>query len=109
MDDDAHWDRLSLLASGPGPGFDLRVLAIAPGGTRLYQDLEWTDALVVVERGEIELEGLGGGRRRFGCGDVLCLGAVPLRALHNPGRRPALLAAVSRRKPATSPVPPAIR
>jgi quercetin dioxygenase-like cupin family protein len=109
MDNGAGRERLSLLGNGPGPGFDLRVVTIAGGATRPYRAPEWTDALVVVERGEIELEGLGGGRTRFGRGDVLCLGAVPLRALHNPGPRPALLVAVSRRTPATPPSPPATR
>jgi hypothetical protein len=109
MDHGPGRERLSLLGHGPGPWFDLRVVTIAGGATRPYRAPEWTDALVVVECGEIELEGLGGGRTRIGRGDVLCLGAVPLRALHNPGRRPALLAAVSRRRPATRPSPPTTR
>ena len=109
MDDGNGRERLSLLGRGPRPGFDLRVVTIAGGATRPYRAPEWTDTLVVVEHGEIELVGVGGGRTRFGRGDVLCLGVVALRALHNPGRRPALLAAVSRRRPATRPSPPATR
>jgi hypothetical protein len=35
-------------------------------------------------------------RRHFGCGDVLWLDGLPLRALHNPGRELAVLTAVSR-------------
>ncbi|MBA2533395.1 MAG: hypothetical protein H0V21_00120 [Rubrobacter sp.] len=54
-------------------------------------------ALVVVERGEIELECERGTRRRFGRGSVLWVSGLPLRALRNSGRGPALLVAVSRR------------
>jgi hypothetical protein len=57
----------------------------------------WRGALVVVERGELELECLDGRRERFGRGDVLCLTGVRLRALRNPGHRAVLLVAVSRR------------
>ncbi|MGH2945657.1 MAG: hypothetical protein ACRDPC_05245, partial [Solirubrobacteraceae bacterium] len=63
--------------------FEWRVVSVAPGGARAFDDAEWQDALVVVERGEIELEGLGGTRRRFARGHLLCLAGVPLRALHN--------------------------
>jgi hypothetical protein len=36
-----------------------------------YDETDWQDAIVVVERGEIEVECLGGRRRRFESGDVL--------------------------------------
>jgi hypothetical protein len=57
---------------------------------------EWRDALVVVGRGEVELEFAGGARRRFACGAVLCLARLSLRTLRNPGAEPALLVAVTR-------------
>ena len=79
--------------------FEWRVVAVAPGGARAIDDAEWQDALVVVERGEIELEGLGGTRRRFARGHLLCLAGVPLRALHNRAEETAVLVAVSRRSP----------
>jgi hypothetical protein len=84
---------------GLPPGFAFRTVALAPGSCRVYDEAEWRDALVMVERGEIELECLGGGRRRFTRGNLLWLSGLPLRALHNAGREPALLATVSRRPP----------
>jgi hypothetical protein len=96
---DGPGDRLSLLGRRLPPGFEVRAVAVAPGRERPYHEADWLDALVVIERGEIELECLGGTRRRFARGDVLWLGGLPLRALRNYGRGPAVLAAVSRRRP----------
>jgi hypothetical protein len=79
------------------PVFELRVFTVAPGCARPYAELDWRDALVVVARGEIELETLGCARWRFGRGDLLWLTGLPLRALHNRGAEPARLVAVSRR------------
>lgn len=76
--------------------FRRTVTVLAPGGTRPYDDEEWRDALVVVRRGEIELECLAGGRRAFREGDVLFLAGLSLQALHNPGGEPAVLVAVAR-------------
>lgn len=78
-------------------GFEVRAVAVEPGARRIYHEAEWADALVVVRRGEIELECLGGTRRRFTRGDLLWFAGLPLRALHNRGREPALLVAISRR------------
>jgi hypothetical protein len=78
------------------PRFTRAELAVAPGATRAYREAEWRDALVVVEEGEIELECVGGSRRTFCRGDVLCLAGLPLRALHNRGAAPAVLVAVAR-------------
>ncbi|HEX2300838.1 MAG TPA: hypothetical protein VHH34_20410 [Pseudonocardiaceae bacterium] len=88
--------RLSFLFRRLGPTFERRVIVVAPGASRAYHETEWRDALVVVEHGEIELERTAGGFRRFGCGEVLCLAGLPLRALHNRGAEPAVLVAVSR-------------
>jgi quercetin dioxygenase-like cupin family protein len=76
--------------------FHAVAVPVAPGCERAYRAADWRDAIVVVERGEIVLEGLSGGRWRFRRGDVLWLCGLPLRALCNPGREPALLVAVSR-------------
>jgi hypothetical protein len=94
--------RLSLLGRRLGPGFRRRLIAIAPGHSRVYDQAEWRDAIVVVEHGEIDLECTepecpAGGRHRFTHGDVLWLDGLPLRALRNSGREPAVLAAVSHR------------
>jgi quercetin dioxygenase-like cupin family protein len=79
------------------PAFELRSVAVEPGRRRAFQDAEWRDAIVIVARGEIELEFLSAGRHRITRGEVLWLSGLSLRALHNRGREPAVLVAVSRR------------
>jgi quercetin dioxygenase-like cupin family protein len=86
-------------------GFEVRVVAVAPGRTRAYDEAEWTDALVIVEAGQIELEAVSGSRQTFERGDVLWLVGLPLRALHNPGREPALMVAVTRAAMSFPPLP----
>ena len=73
-------------------------MAVAPGRTRAYDEAEWSDAVVVVARGWIELEGLSGARRTFERGTVLWLVGLPLRALHNHGREPAVMVAFTRQR-----------
>ena len=89
--------RLSLLDRRFPPAFRLWTVAVGPGRKLAFDEAEWRDALVVVELGQIELDCLDGRQERFAPGDVLCLAGLPLRALRNPGRERALLAAVSRR------------
>jgi hypothetical protein len=89
--------RLSLLGRRLPPLFDVRTVDIAPAAMRAYDAGEWRDALVVVERGEVELESLHGSLRSFGRGSILWLADLPLRALHNRGPDHALLVAVTRR------------
>jgi hypothetical protein len=91
-------DRLSLLGRPLAPGFVLRVVVVAPGGQRAYDEAEWRDAIVVVEWGEIVLEPRAGRSYRFGRGDVLWLQGLALRTLHNPGSEPVILVAVARRR-----------
>jgi hypothetical protein len=100
MDETGGHDRLAFPGRRLPPAFELRVVVLAPGHRRAHVHAGWRDALVVAERGELELECLGGSRRRFGRGSVLWLDGLPLRALHNPGRVPVVLVAVSRRRPA---------
>jgi len=89
-----------LRCRGALPGrFSRRVVTLAPGERCRYVAEDWADALVVVEDGTIELEDLVGGRRRLARGAVLWLVGLPLRAVHNAGRHPAVLVAVSRRGP----------
>ena len=80
--------------------FDRSVVAVPPGGARDYDEADWRDALVLVVRGEIELEARGGRRARFGRGAVLSLAGLRLRALHNRGAEPAELVTVRRRRAA---------
>ena len=92
----AQAERLSFLDRPVPAAFEVRMLTLNPGRRHAYVDAEWRGALVVVERGAVELECLRGARRTFECGAVLWLEGLPLRALHN--RRPevAQLAAVTR-------------
>jgi hypothetical protein len=96
---DAGPQRLTFLDGPLPPRFRLRAITLAPGDTRPYRPEDWADALVVVERGELELRCRAGGRRRFGTGAVLWLQGMELDALHNPGAERTVLAAVSRRLP----------
>jgi quercetin dioxygenase-like cupin family protein len=88
---------LSFIERPLPPAFEMRTVSIAPGCALAYDALAWRDALVVVERGEIEIECMHGTRRRFAHGDVLWLIGLPLRALHNRGREAVVLVAVARR------------
>ena len=91
-------EELSFLDRRLPPAFELRAISLAPGAERAYDAEEWRDALVVVERGEIELEPIAGGRTHLGPGAVLWLFGLPLRALHNRGTEPAIVVAVARRR-----------
>lgn len=97
--------RLSFLERELPPSFELRLIVVPPGCQRAFDEVEWRDALVIVERGEIDLECTGGTTRRFRAGDVLYLTGLPLRALLNRAQRPALLVAVSRRSLTDPPDP----
>ena len=91
-------DETDRLLPGLGSGFRRRSVVLDPGESRPSGDAEWRDALVIVERGDVELECSAGGRRRFCGGAVLWLEGIDLRVLHNVGDGPAVLLAVSRRR-----------
>ena len=76
--------------------FRALAVSVPPGGERPYDEAEWGNALVIVERGEIDVEFLSGSGRRFARGETLWLCGLPVRALLNPGREPAVLLALSR-------------
>jgi hypothetical protein len=76
--------------------FELRAVVVAPGEARRYDAAEWRDAIVTVEAGAIELEGVSGSRCGFRRGDLLALDGVPLRALRNRGTQPAVLVSIAR-------------
>jgi hypothetical protein len=90
-------ERISLLGRPLPPWAGVRLLAIGPGCRHAYDPDEWTGALVVVERGTLVLEAVGGCCVPFGQGAMLPLGAVSLRAIHNPGPGVTVLSALSRR------------
>ena len=96
--DGTSGDRLSFLNRSLPPSFEVRLVSLEPGHERPYDEEEWRGALVVVERGELELECVRGGTRCFTSGSVLWLFGLPLRTLHNRGREQTLLSAVSRRR-----------
>jgi hypothetical protein len=88
--------RLTFLTRRLPPRFEVALVTIAPGRERTFDPTEWADALVVVERGEIELECAHGGPLRFVAGELLWLCGLGARTLRNPGSRPAPIAAVRR-------------
>jgi hypothetical protein len=88
---------LSFLVQAPPPEYELREITVPAGRSRPYDEREWEDALVVIERGEIELECASGRRWCFERGAVLWLVGLALRAIHNHRREPAVLIAISRR------------
>ena len=88
--------RVSFIGRRLPAAFDRRIVALLPGAELRYEAREWDGALVVIERGEIELVLAGGGTRRFVAGDVIALAGLRLRALRNPAAAPALLSAVRR-------------
>jgi hypothetical protein len=77
--------------------FQVKTVALPPGGARCYESAEWRDALVLVASGALEVESTAGARQRFSAGATLWLARLSLRALHNPGSEIARLVAVSRR------------
>ena len=73
------------------------MVVIEPGRNRLYDEREWQDAIVVLEHGELLLEGRHGGAHRITRGDVLWLSGMALHTLRNTGADRAVLVAVARR------------
>jgi hypothetical protein len=76
----------------------LRVVVIPPGCTHPFDPGHWRGALIVVERGTIELELRSGRRLACAQGYIGTLSGLRLRALHNRGDRTAVISAVARSK-----------
>lgn len=74
-------------------GFEQRRLVIGHAAVHRYDAREWSEALVVVERGVLELEWSGGARLCFEPGDTLSLSRLRLRGLRGAG---AVLVVLSR-------------
>jgi len=89
-------ERLSFIARRLPPWAERRIMVVEPGHRLAFNQADWRDAIVAVEGGVLELECQGGSRQRFVRGDLLWLCGLPLRALHNPGRAPAILTVVAR-------------
>jgi hypothetical protein len=99
MESDSDPGRISFLGRRLPALFVLRLVSVPPGAEHAYDEEEWRDAIVVVEEGAVDLESVGGASQRFERGAVLWLTGLPLRALMNYGDVPAVLSAVSRRRP----------
>jgi hypothetical protein len=79
------------------PGaFEARRIVLAPGEERAYEEAEWRDAIVAVQRGAVDLVTERGVSASFGRGDILWLSGLPVGALCNRGAQLAVLLAVSR-------------
>jgi glyoxylate utilization-related uncharacterized protein len=88
---------ITFLGRPLGAAFRAKVVTIAPGTRLPYVEADWRDALVVVEAGEVVMEGRDGTQRCFARGDLLWLTGLGVLALYNRGEEPAVLVAVSRR------------
>lgn len=84
----------TLTREGIQPTFDRWRLAIPSGAALLTKAGEWTDCLVMVESGTIEVVGEAGSRGRFEAGDLLALTWLRVCGLHNPGPDEARLVAI---------------
>ena len=93
-------DRISFLGSRCPRNFRLRTLTLQPRDAIDYRGADWADALVVVERGELEIECHSGARARFPEGAILIFAGLALRRLLCAGSRPLVLSALSRNQPA---------
>lgn len=94
---------LPFLGGPAGADFAKRELTVAPGCSQAYDPADWRDAIVVLERGRVDLVHLDGRRVSLSDGAVVSLDGLALRCLHNPGPAPAVLVAVSRRRPSAGP------
>jgi hypothetical protein len=74
--------------------FDRWRIAIPPGAALVTRAGEWTDCLVLVETGRIEVAGEAGSRGPFEAGDLLALTWLNVCGLHNPGPEEACLLAI---------------
>ncbi|HEX5194124.1 MAG TPA: hypothetical protein VFW09_15085 [Solirubrobacteraceae bacterium] len=74
----------------------LHLLVLPPGCTHPFEPGQWRGALIIVERGAIELELRSGRRVPCAQGYIGTLSGLTLIALHNPGARSAVITGVSR-------------
>jgi hypothetical protein len=85
------------LVRGPlPPGFSRRAFRVPPGRELGDEAGRLRDAIVVVERGQLELECEAVTSRRFGPGSMIALARLPASRLRSVGPGPLVLVAVSR-------------
>jgi hypothetical protein len=85
------------MADAESPTFRCRRVTLEPGHEVDYVPADWRRALVVVRRGEIEVETRAGARCRFLRGDMFWFDGLDIARLRNPGHAPAVVVAVRRR------------
>jgi hypothetical protein len=93
-------DRITFLGGRCPANFRLRTVILQPGDALDYRRADWADTLVVLERGELEIECRGGARAGFRAGAVLVFAGLTPRCLRNPGGVPLVLSVLSRAGPA---------
>lgn len=81
------------------PSFRARTVALPRDCALPVDEVAWRDALVIVERGEIDVECERGATGRFVAGDVIWLCGLDVHTLRNRGADVAVLTAISRRAP----------
>jgi hypothetical protein len=92
-------ERVSFLGTPCPKSFRLRTVILQPHDALDYVRAAWLDTLVLVERGELEIECNSGRCASFGAGAALVLSGLDLRRLRNPGNTPLVLSALSRQRP----------
>jgi hypothetical protein len=75
-----------------------RTMILLPGDVLEFVAADWADTLVVVERGELDVECRSGRRATFAADAVLTLAELPVRCLGNRGSEPLVLSAVTRHR-----------
>jgi hypothetical protein len=100
----ADRERLDLLGRALPSSFAVRVCILEPGD-RPYDAAECRNALVEVDRGEVDLEFCSGKAVRVRAGAVLWLCGLGLRALDNRGHVPVVLVALFGGRPDTRRAP----
>jgi len=91
-----HQDHeLPFVHGPPPPSIERRTVTVEPHASLAYDSDHWTDALVLLTEGNLQLEDLSGREWHLGRGSVLCLAELPLRRLHNPGLATAALIVVN--------------
>ena len=93
-------ERISFVGARCPMGFRLRTLTLLSRGAVNDRPADWAGALVIVERGELEVECRGGARARFGEEAILAFSGLTVRRLRNPGSGPLVLSTLSPLSPA---------
>jgi hypothetical protein len=94
--DDA--EKVSFLCAPFPQSLRLRTVILQPQDALDYRRADWLDTVVVVERGELEMQCRSGARAWFGPGATLVFTGLGLRRLRNPGNAPLVLSALTRNR-----------